>query len=215
MGKSKNKYTSSLPEQVLEEVSQYSEAAVELYGVISLAKLTEIINSQNEYKITSEDIEFVCEENEGYLYSYVYEDNVVQELFQLYEEDGTYETLLEKQNNKPYKIFDKEEFLAYADDDNVDVPEIFKKLRKYLVSELEIMRDMAEEICEDMFIGVNFEDGTDNLMFEFTRREIYVTLEQRKRIFEIYKECRHKSPLWENRGYSYEELEQMGDNVDE
>lgn len=47
MGKSKNKYISSLPEQVLEEVSQYSQAAVELYGVISLAKLTEIINSQN------------------------------------------------------------------------------------------------------------------------------------------------------------------------
>lgn len=145
----------------------------------------------------------------------MYEDNVVHESFQLYEEDGAYETLLQKQNNKPYKIFDKEEFLAYADDDNVDVPEIFKKLRKYLVAEVEIMRDMAEVICEDMFIGVNFEDETDNLMSELTRREIYVTLEQRKRIFEIYKECRNKSPLWENRGYSYEELEQMGDNVDE
>ena len=209
MGKSKNKYTSSLPEQVLEEVSQYSEAAVELYGIISLAKLTEIINSQNEYEVTPDDIEFVCKENEGYLYSYVYEDNVVHESFQLYEEDDAYETLLDKQFNKPYKIFDKEEFLAYGDDDNVDVPEIFKKLRKYLVAEVEIMRDMAEEICEDMFIGINFEDGTNDLMSELTRREIYVTLEQRKRIFEIYKECRHKSPLWENRGYSNEELEQM------
>ncbi len=47
MSKPKSKYISPLSNEALEEIKLYIEASVEIYGIISVSKLAEIINYQN------------------------------------------------------------------------------------------------------------------------------------------------------------------------
>ncbi|MDD2268366.1 MAG: hypothetical protein PHY15_02310 [Eubacteriales bacterium] len=211
--KNKYKYKSALPEQVLDEITLYVKAAAEIYGVIAISKLAEIINSQNEYQVTEEDIEFVFNRGEHF-FCCNYDKNIIHESLMINDDDEDYYNILTRQEDKPYKVPEKDEFLKYSDNDTIQVPEAFKKLRKYLVAEVEIMRDFAEEICDDLFIGINFNDEVENIIVEFSRRGIYPTDDQMECITKLYFECREKISLWENRGYSYEELNQMGVNIE-
>lgn len=211
---SKKNKTPEFPAEILSDLHLYLRGAVEIYGIIPTEKMAEIINSQNSYKVTPDDIKRACGilKREKYAFFGCYKNCVTHEVFlEGYEEDEEeFEELRRKQQGKPYREFGKDEFLKHTDAYYVPpIPDIYKKLRKYIVSELDVDRITAEIICEDIYTGVNFLDDEDDINFEFRRRDIFPTVEQYERIGELIRECRYHTSRWEHRGYSQAELDKI------
>lgn len=213
MSKPKEKYISTLPQAVLDEIMLYIQASAEIYGIVTLSKLVEIINSQNDYVVTDKDIKYVYKQTKKNTFVTIHERNIVHEAILIYD-DTDYYSLLSLQKGKPYKIPEKSEFLEHADFDYLNLPQIYQKLRKYLVADVKLYRNDAVGICEDIFISMNLDYEPEEVYHDFIRREIYLTSEQASKILSITNECRNETPLWENRGYSYNELEKMGYQTD-
>ncbi|HBL84292.1 MAG: hypothetical protein A2Y17_07445 [Clostridiales bacterium GWF2_38_85] len=55
----KSEFISQLSESIQSELNDYMNATIEIYGIISMEKLVEIINSQNDYVVTTDDLKYV------------------------------------------------------------------------------------------------------------------------------------------------------------
>jgi len=87
---------------------QYIKAATNLYGIIHKEKLREICNSQNETKVSIEDVEAYLEEDLSQDYVYSYKDHFVHETVM---EFNMFRKLHKQKRKLPYYVPDKEELL--------------------------------------------------------------------------------------------------------
>lgn len=196
-----------LSENIVEECLKYMNASAEIYGIIPLKKLAEIINEQNEYKVTDADLKAIYRTADNdELHFAIYKQNVVQEAILMF--DGDFERLRFYQKSKPYKKYEKTEFLKSAGY-YIELPDVYQKLRKYLVAEIEVYRDVAVGICEDIYIIIHTSIEIPKLadiLNVLERRSLQISYEQYENMMKIITECFNNTPMWANNGYTPNEL---------
>ena len=94
----------------------YISALTNLYGILPAELLVEIFNSQNDEKISIEEVNnilnnFPEELTKAYVYSY--QGYFVHEAVVEFDE---FDSLMSEKAGKPYYIPNKEELLKYTDD---------------------------------------------------------------------------------------------------
>ena len=163
-----------LSDETKQILNRYFDAAANLYGIISLRKLLEIYNTQNE-PIREEDFLAFADEidfaqkffdivGEDEFYDDVDEtrpidcDIVAEYLLQDEDFDGYY-TTKESQFGKPYYIPDKKQFLKYENEYYHEKTLSFITLRAFFRNQPNLAKDRADEIADDIYGMANPLDG--------------------------------------------------------
>lgn len=207
-------------------LNRYFDAAVNLYGIISLRKLLEIYNMQNEtidketflsfidtidlshkfFDIVGED-EFYDDVDE----TLPIDRDIVAEYLLQDEDFYGYFSVKEGQSGKPYYIPDKKQFLKYADEYYHEKTLSFISLRAFFRNQSELTKDRADEIADDIYGMANPLDGDiesvinmieDMHMFHFNTYTV-------KEFCSLYTEMYNNTRLHINCGHTPNELHKM------
>ena len=207
-------------------LNRYFDAAVNLYGIISLRKLLEIYNMQNEtidketflsfidtidlsrkfFDIVGED-EFYDDVDE----TLPIDRDIVAEYLLQDEDFYGYFSVKEGQSGKPYYIPDKKQFLKYADEYYHEKTLSFISLRAFFRNQSELTKDRADEIADDIYGMANPLDGDiesvinmieDMHMFHFNTYTV-------KEFCSLYTEMYNDTRLHINCGHTPNELHKM------
>ncbi|HBL84291.1 MAG TPA: hypothetical protein DDZ99_05125 [Clostridiales bacterium] len=135
----------------------------------------------------------------------IYKKNVVHESL-LMDGQEDYNLLLNYQEKKPYKKIGKTELLKWSEYDYYEMPKQYTKLRKFLVADVELMRDDAENICFDIYLDITTQVEKANTMEIIQDYDIEIDSDQFDKLSDLLVECNNNTPLWVNRGYTPVEL---------
>ena len=151
-----------LSKKEIELLHAYMDAAANLYGLISLAKLREIYNNQNKPIDMETFIQvsalFACENNDYEIIERTdVPSNTPDEVLEAGEIAADYlfvedpeialRDLRRQQKGKPYKILPKMEFLRYADSEYYPVTSARTAMLKYLQRRAASLTLSPEDFC--------------------------------------------------------------------
>lgn len=194
-------------------VSDYCRASVRLYGVVPVEKLIEIFNGHNEIEATLEEIMDACEGSDIKNDDFTFHDGYVVGI-ELLENNG-YEQLLKEQDDKPYYIPSKNEFLKYNEEMYYEITPQFNRLKECILA-LELTKDeeLAYSICEGVQIAIILGAEVNDLFEEFEFKG--VPIKNRKQVEKLLPHIgnliNHTRGIW-NRGYTAKELDMIkGEN---
>lgn len=194
-------------------ISDYCRAAVRLYGVVPVEKLIEIFNGHNEIEATLEEFMNACEGSDVKNDVFTFHDGFVVGI-ELLENDG-YVYLLKAQEDKPYYIPSKNEFLKYNEEIYFEITPQFNRLKECILA-LELTKDeeLAYSICEGVQIAIILGAEVNDLFEEFEYKG--VTIKNRKQVEKLLPHIgnliNHTRGIW-NRGYTAKELDMIrGEN---
>ena len=151
-----------LSQNEIELLHLYMDAAANLYGLISLAKLREIYNNQNKPIDMETFIQvsalFACENNDYEIIERTdVPSNTPEEVLEAGEIAADYlfvedpeialRDLRRQQKGKPYKILPKMEFLRYADSEYYPVTSARTAMLKYLQRRAASLTLSPEDFC--------------------------------------------------------------------
>ena len=151
-----------LDRPIVDCIHRYMDAAVRLYGIVSLQKAHEIYNSQNPpineelFAMAAEVID--CEENPYFIVEV--EDpqqkgtkgpldggTIIADYLFVEDPDEDISSLCSAQAGKPYKIFPREKFLKYADLSYYPSTPQRRAMIKYLLRKEKRLSLTAEDFC--------------------------------------------------------------------
>lgn len=157
----------SISKETAELLKTYFAAAANLYAVISLRKLLEIYNSQNE-PISEEDIcEFADSVDGGITHYYIlspqelYEDEnkpevkpidreLLAEHLVIFGDRNEYEMIKARSRGFEYYVPPKSNFIKRADEFYIEKTPEFISVRAYLRNRPEFSREKADEMAEEV-----------------------------------------------------------------
>jgi len=191
-------------------IKEYILALTNLYGQVSPEKVVEIYNSQNDEKITVEEVSPYLNEDLSSSFIYTYENHFVHETVVTFDE---FELLKLKKQNKPYYVPEKEELLKYSDMDYYEKPEEYHILLSYIKKNLlPDNHEKAEFLCEDLIIDciVNFK--VQDIGETLTRANVQIKdMRQFKEVFRLIMTLSNNVRIWENNGYTPNEIFEMSE----
>lgn len=211
----------SLPQDTISDIKSYFQAAARLYGILSVGKLFEIYNAQNE-PILQKDflqvaeiifhqelIEYTVYGHESlYLNAEPSEPMDREIIAQHLVIDGPedYYELKEMQEKKELNILSKEEFIKYEDPDYYPITPQSTEMLKYLKKRLgedEWAQDILLEIQDMTAMDFSLDDilkclNEPALNFKNTR--------EANEFIALYQELNNHTRKHANRGYSPYEL---------
>lgn len=190
-------------------ILSYCVACTNLYGIVPYAKVAEIFNEQNEEKTCVEEI-LADYHNMGLreVFFTLQGEYFVHEAIEGEEE---FNALVDQQHEKPYYIPKKEDLLKYAADDYFEKNDAYVKLRDYILANILKDEEAAEELCNDLQLACCFGEGPADALNQFLIREI--EFESQEQVYEIgtlLSELNNTTRMWDNRGYTPNELHEAG-----
>ena len=194
-------------------ILDYCIALVNLYGIVSLDRVVDTHNMQNEDSLGIEDLEAAIEENEDYLRdNLVFVDNnelIAMEIKMLddYDKEKGYK------GNKPYYIPEREELLRYSDYTYFERTKSHNNLVEFL-DDLFKDRPKAEELANELRIFLRSVDGIGNLRYFFEENDLMVHEKKDAEILMSLIKClADNTRMWANNGYTPIEMEKiLGNN---
>lgn len=126
------------------QILQYCNGAVHLYGVIPVKELLNIYNKQNGSTITFEELEQVIIKNIDPLYKITAGVLIHPEL----DRDKLWKQLMQAQENKSLYLPTKEELLAYQNNEAIKNAKVYLQLKAHLAKNMEIEEAQAEELSD-------------------------------------------------------------------
>lgn len=185
---------------------RYIKSLINLYGIVPKDKVIEIYNMQNEDVIDLDDIKKVTNKYFKKNSLYVEHEDYFMEDSML--EDGTFQNLKIKQQNKPYYVPEKEELLKYEEELFPVVTIEFKKLKDFIKKEfVNGDEELAEDICYDIRMECAMDFTIDNVMLHFKRRDItFKNEKQVQNLIGLIMELANNTRLWENNGHTPQEI---------
>jgi len=190
------------------QLTKYIIALTNLYGILHKNKLIEIYNSQNDEKITMEDVETYLQ-NPPYVladnFTEIYEDYFVKE--SIIENNGIDELMSEKEN-KPYYIPEQEELLKYVEDCYFEKSPTYYKVYDYIKENFyegddyktQLLMEELQAICQFVF----------NMKLIFycinNRGIIFESHDQVKEVLQLVMNLSNNVRLWENNGHTPQEM---------
>ncbi len=192
-------------------VSQYIEAATNLYGVCPVDQLIDIVNSQNEDSLSDAEFLQISYDLSSRQQSwYRYRVDLLSDYFGPGNDDERVD-LLKAVENKPYFVPDKEKFLAFADTDYIEMTPQLIQLQTYIAEHLCKDATMTEYLVDDIQLACSMEAPIDEIMYEFERRNIQINKRQLQEIIPLIINVKNHTRLWPNRGHTPVELrEKLG-----
>ncbi|MCI8647584.1 MAG: hypothetical protein HFE76_12520 [Firmicutes bacterium] len=143
-------------------ILSYCRAAVNLYGIVETGHLLKIFHQQNEGSLGySElfDVLKLADRQEGcpinWKEGYLYDSEIDLEIFDI---------LLEQQEEKPYYVPPKEEFLKYQDFYYCEKPLAWKAMEHFFESDMGLDPFKAELLCHELEMLVHVGASMDVLM---------------------------------------------------
>lgn len=188
-------------------LDSYARAAVHLYGIIPQDEFIELFNSQNEEKVTEDELfaTLLRNINEDSEYCF-WEDYLVHSDFE--EEDfAGVPNLEEAIRKKPRYIPPKDEFLLYADSDYYEQTPQTEKLEAFVVGELARDRTEALDIVDEVVYACMAEQRIKDVMDVFDEHDIeFESKEQLTKLLPIVMDVWNNSRVWSNKGHTPAEL---------
>jgi preprotein translocase subunit SecA len=190
------------------KLTKYIIALTNLYGILHKDRLLEIYNSQNDEKITMEDVETYFQ-NPPYVladnFTEIYKDCFVKE--SIIENDGIDELMAEKEN-KPYYIPEQEELLKYVDEFYFEKTPAYNILYDYIKENFyegddyktQLLMEELQGICQFVFDMKLIFDCINN------RGIIFESHEQAKEVLQLVMNLSNNVRLWENNGHTPDEM---------
>ena len=165
---------SKLSDKTKQVLNKYFNAAANLYGIISLKKLLEIYNSQNEAVNEEDFLEFADDIDFTHKFFDIvgedafYDDadktllidrDIVAEYLLQDEDFEGYYNVKEGQCGKPYYIPDKKQFIKYENEYYHEKTLSFISLRAFFRNQPNLTKERADEIADDVYGMANPLDG--------------------------------------------------------
>jgi hypothetical protein len=194
-------------------ILDYCIALVNLYGIVSLDKVVDTYNMQNERSLCTEELATAVNEYENYLRDnlVIAENNelIAMEIKMLddYDKEKGYK------GNKPYYIPEREELLRYSDYTYFERTKSYDDLVEFL-DDLFKDRPKAEELANDIRIFLRSVDGIGNLRCFFEENDLMVHEKKDAEILmSLIKRLADNTRMWANNGYTPIEMEKiLGNN---
>lgn len=202
----------------------YFDAMANLYGIIPIKKVCEIITEQNKDTISEQLVldfaEIVRHEDQCYsvlgaeeLYSKAEKSlpvdrELIAQTTLLFDFEYYYD-LSEMQQGKPYYIPPKSKLLKYADRAYYDKTPQTAALAKFIRSDMSGYPDLTfDEIFYEIYTFAQCEadDPANIIMMGLSRIGITMDYKQIKRFLKIYTELHNNVRMHANRGYTPTEL---------
>lgn len=194
-------------------VIKYCVACTNLYGIVPYAKVVEIFNEQNAEKTCNEEI--LADYSNLGLREVFFELQGEYLVHEAIDGEEEFNTLLDEQSNKPYFIPEKETLLKYAEDDYFDRNTAYINLKDYIVKNIMENEEEAEELCSDLQLACCFGEGPADALNQFLAREIEFKNEQQVyEVGELLSQLNNTTRMWDNRGYTPEELKELGIEIE-
>ncbi len=203
---------------------KYFDAAAELYGIIPLEKLYEIIVSQNRNPVTEDEFRAFAEiaKHEcGWYYIFgeheLFSDGKKTDLMKYYlvnaayMDDGAEEfyDVFEAQQGKPYYIPSKNELLNYADPGYVEMTkqaaDMMDFLRKIGLNDVKLENAFLYTYCGIQMMTDEMEDALgfiEGCGAQMTERDVHTFIK-------LYADLSNHTRMQCNRGYTPSELGAM------
>lgn len=202
---------------------KYFNAAANLYGIIPLRKLYEIIATQNKALVTKDEFfafaEIARHECEDYYIlgkCELYYDGPTTELMDyevidvvLIDENlDPYHEVLQGHQGKPYYVPEKKEFLAYDNPFHWENTPEAEAFRDFLRTKTTVPQDKLEAVFTDIYYGIHcMNAGFQDVINRFN--EIGVEFKRKSDandFAEVYSVFHNHVRMQYNRGYTPDEL---------
>jgi hypothetical protein len=188
-------------------LTKYIVALTNLYGVLPEEELVKIFNSQNEDKITFDDLESWAdnhsEELVGTPVSSVPGIFIHEKLMDV----EAFKDMMMRKANKPYYVPEKKELLKYV---NPYYPESTKELdtlRDYIKKHLILIEEDALDIVEDIHDYCKNGVGMRSVMDLFNDYEVsFDSMEQVNEVLQMVTSVSNNIRIWENNGHTPHEI---------
>lgn len=214
-------------EKTVSLLRDYFNAMANLYGIIPIKKVCEIITEQNKDTISEQLVldfaEIVRHEEHFYsvlgmeeLYSNAEKSlpidrELVAQNIALFDFEYYYD-LSDMQQGKPYYIPSKSKLLKYADSDYYDKTPQTAALTKFIRSDMSGYPELTfEDIFYEIYIFAQMESDNpaDTIMMGLARIGITLDYKQIERFLKIYTELHNNVRMHANRGYTPTELHKL------
>lgn len=188
---------------------KYLMAAINLYGMITPAKLTEIYNMQNSQASITEE-ELLEQMNQFLLRADQYFELRQGYIASLDMEDKEFEDLQGKVKGKPYYVPEAQELLKYADQDYFEMTPQLMALREFVTKEFHLDAESAEYLVDDIQLRCSMEASLQDLIYEFERRDLsFASQKQAQQAVALIGEVYDHTRMWSHAGHTLDELRQM------
>lgn len=192
------------PEQ-WDEIYTYLKALTNLYGVVPIDKVTEILNAHHDQQIDSGDLRYIDYDERskevtefiGINGDYFFNLDVLI--------DDNFDSLLKSKEDKPYYVPDKEEIKRYASRDYFVEDEEFIELRKFIRNKYWNKKKADRLALEIQILSKNI-DAKDRMDNFFDRHRLKLSNNELKELKVLIQNLMDNTRLCENNGFTPREM---------
>ena len=189
----------------------YVVALTNLYGIAPKDVVLEVYNTQNQKRVTKEDLEKEVEVSAAELAQHFVismEEYFVDDSLVLFETDIP--KLLAEKADKPHYIPEKEELLCYQDHYYFEKTTAYQAFFDYMKDYFHGEEEYAQKVCEQIYDTIHLDGNTSNTFTELQRMGVRLkTEEQVLNIHKLVEEIFYYMRLWQNNGHSLVEIAEI------
>jgi hypothetical protein len=190
----------------------YIQAMINLYGIIHREKVIEIINMQNDYQISLDDLRLIEEDERTRnieTYIGIKHEYFVSASIMVLE---TFHKIMKHKNGKPYYIPEKEELLKYADLAYFEENEQFEAVRQFFRKRF-WRKLKADELAREIKLYCKSADSLANIGYLFESRSLKIRSEKDvNELMELIMDLANNTRVSENNGFTPNEMEELRGN---
>jgi len=205
----KNTTSPGMDPQVYDEIYTYIQAMINLYGIIHRDKVVEIINTQNDYQISLDDLNQIeADERIRCIETYIgiKGEYFVKGVIMVLEK---FDKVMKYKKGKPYYIPEKEELLKYADSTYFEINEQFEAVRRFLKKKF-WRKSKADELAIEIKMYCSSADSMANIGTLFEERDFKIRSEKDvNELMGLIIELANHTRVYENNGFTPNEMEEL------
>lgn len=193
-----------------ELVMKYIVSCTNLYGIVPVEKVIEIYNNQNEESISLNEVESLLQSTQmkqklEESFVYIQSNEFVAEATSEEDEKGN---LKRSAAEKPYYVPGKEELLCYIDEEYFQETPEQLLVKNMLKEDFGDQLDVDEEVSELVY---NLQVSGGDFMMELSLfiAGLELPIKKSERYIPAIVEVADTTRLWENRGHTMKELQQL------
>ena len=207
-----NEKTPGMDPEIYNEIYTYIQAMINLYGIIHREKVAEIINKQNDYQISLDDLKSIeTDERIRNIETYIgiKDEYFVSALIMAFE---NFDEVMRQKAGKPYYIPEKEELLKYAHLEYFEVNEQFEAVRRFFRKRF-WRKSRADELALEIQRYCKSADSLANIGYLFENRDYKIKSEKEVSVLmELIMELANNTRILENNGFTPNEMEEIRRN---